>query len=132
MVKNNPQDNIGPSQRQLRVGELVRRILSDVLMRGEIHDLDLNQISVTVGEVVMTPDLKIATVYVSALGGSKNDTLIPLLIKNKSEIRRAISKKVTLKFSPDLRFRLDETFDRIEETRRLLKNEAVRKDLGLD
>ena len=132
MVKNNPQDNIGPSQRQLRVGELVRRILSDVLMRGEIHDLDLNQISVTVGEVVMTPDLKIATVYVSALGGSKNDTLIPLLIKNKSEIRRAISKKVTLKFSPDLRFRLDETFDRIEETRRLLKNEVVRKDLGLD
>ncbi len=129
MVKNNFHDNLGSSQRQLRVGELIRRILSDVLLRGEIHDPDLNQISVTVGEVVTSPDLKIATAYVSALGGNKNNTLISLLSKNKSEIRRAISKKVTLKFSPDLRFRLDETFDRIDDTRRLLADEKVRRDL---
>ncbi|MAI58504.1 MAG: 30S ribosome-binding factor RbfA [Rhodobacteraceae bacterium] len=132
MVKNNFHDNLGPSQRQLRVGELIRRILSDVLVRGEIHDPDLNQISVTVGEVVTSPDLKIATAYVSALGGNKNNTLISLLSKNKSEIRRAISKKVTLKFSPDLRFRLDETFDRIDDTRRLLADEKVRRDLDLE
>ena len=132
MVKKSFQNNLGPSQRQLRVGELIRRTLSDVLMRGEIHDPDLNQISVTVGEVVTSPDLKIATVYVSALGGIKNDTLIYLLSKNKSDVRRAISKKVKLKFSPDLRFRLDETFDRIDETRRLFMDEKIQRDLELD
>ena len=132
MVKNRFQDHPGPSQRQLRVAELIRRVLSDVLMRGEIHDPDLNKISVTVGEVVASPDLKIATAYVSALGGINNDTLICLLLKNKSEIRRAISKKVKLKFSPDLRFRLDETFDRIDETRRLFTNEKIRRDLKKD
>ena len=132
MVKKSFQNNLGPSQRQLRVGELIRRTLSDVLMRGEIHDPDLNQISVTVGEVVTSPDLKIATVYVSALGGINNDTLIYLLSKNKSDVRRAISKKVRLKFSPDLRFRLDETFDRIDETRRLFMDEKIQRDLELD
>ena len=129
MAKNSSHHDPGPSQRQLRVGELIRRTLSDVLVRGEIHDPDLNRISITVGEVTTTPDLKIATAYVSALGGEKNDNIIKLLSQNKSDIRRAISKQMTLKYTPDLRFRLDETFDRMDYTRKLFANEKVKQDL---
>ena len=129
MTKNSFHHGPGPSQRQLRVGELIRRTLSDVLMRGEIHDPDLNRISITVGEVTASPDLRIATAYVSALGGEKNADIIKLLSQNKSDIRRAISKQITLKYTPDLRFRLDETFDRMDETRRLFADEKVKRDL---
>ena len=130
MVKNKFNDGTGPSQRQLRVGELIRRALSDILMQGTIHDPDLNRISVTVSEVTASPDLKIATAYVCPLGGQGGEDLIALLAKNKSEIRRSISKKLTLKYTPDLRFRIDETFDRIEETRRLFSQENVKRDLN--
>ena len=129
MAKNKFYNGPGPSQRQLRVGELIRRTLSDVLARGDIHDPDLNRVSVTVGEVSASPDLKVATAYVCPLGGQGGENLIALLAKNKYEIRRAISKELTLKFTPDLRFRLDETFDRMVETRRLFSQDAVRQDL---
>ena len=129
MAKNKFHSGPGPSQRQLRVGELIRRTLSEVLACGDIHDPDLNRISVTVGEVSTSPDLKVATAYVCPLGGQGGENLIALLAKNKSEIRRAISKELTLKFTPDLRFRLDETFDRMDETRRLFSQDAVRQDL---
>ena len=129
MANNKFNDGIGPSQRQLRVGELIRRALSDILMQGTIHDPDLNRISVTVSEVTASPDLKIATAYVYPLGGQGGEDLIALLAKNKSEIRRSISKKLTLKYTPDLRFRIDETFDRMDETRRLFSQENVKRDL---
>ena len=130
MAKNKFSDGTGPSQRQLRVGELIRRALSDILMQGTIHDPDLNRISVTVSEVTASPDLKIATAYVCPLGGQGGEDLIALLAKNKSEIRRSISKKLTLKYTPDLRFRIDETFDRMDETRRLFSQENVKRDLN--
>ena len=129
MAKNKFNDNSGPSQRQLRVGELIRRALSEILMQGIIHDPDLNRISVTVSEVTASPDLKIATAYVCPLGGKGGEDLIALLAKNKSEIRRSISKKLTLKYTPELRFRIDETFDRMDETRRLFSQENVKRDL---
>ena len=129
MAKNKFNDGPGPSQRQLRVGELIRRALSDILMQGSIHDPDLNRISVTVSEVTASPDLKIATAYVCPLGGQGGEDLIALLAKNKSEIRRSISKKLTLKYTPDLRFRIDETFDRMDETRRLFSQENIKRDL---
>ena len=129
MAKNKFNDGPGPSQRQLRVGELIRRALSDILMQGAIHDPDLNRISVTVSEVTASPDLKIATAYVCPLGGQGGEDLIALLAKNKSEIRRSISKKLTLKYTPDLRFRIDETFDRMDETRRLFSQKSVKRDL---
>ena len=91
MGKNKFHDGSGPSQRQLRVGELIRRTLSDVLARGDIHDPDLNRISITVGEVTTSPDLKIATAYVCPLGGQGGHDLIALLAKNKPELSRAIS-----------------------------------------
>ena len=83
MAKNNFNNSPGPSQRQLRVGELIRRALSDILMQGIIHDPDLNRISVTVSEVTASPDLKIATAYVCPLGGKGGESLIALLAKNK-------------------------------------------------
>ncbi len=130
MGKNKFHDGDGPSQRQLRVGELIRRTLSEVLQRGDIHDPDLNRISITVGEVTTSPDLKIATAYVCPLGGQGGKDLITLLARNKSELRRAVSKNLALKFTPDLRFRLDETFDRMDETRRLFAQDQVRRDLS--
>lgn len=129
MAKNKFHDGPGPSQRQLRVGELVRRALSEVLARGETYDPELNRISITVGEVSASPDLKIATAYVCPLGGQGGDEVIALLAKNKSELRRAIGKNLGLKYTPDLRFRLDEIFDRMDETRRLFAQDTVRRDI---
>ena len=129
MAKNRFQDGPGPSQRQLRVGELIRRTLSDVLARGDVHDPDLNRLSITVGEVRTSPDLKIATAYVLPLGGKGQDDVLALLARNKGELRRVIGKKLALKFAPDLRFQLDRTFDRLDETRAMFEQDAVRRDL---
>ena len=128
MAKNKFHDGPGPSQRQLRVGELIRRTLSEVLARGDVHDPDLNRMSITVGEVRTSPDLRIATAYVRPLGGKGQDEVIKLLARNKGELRRAVSKKLALKFAPDLRFQLDETFDRMDDTRRMLNQDNVRRD----
>ena len=130
MAKNKFHDGPGHSQRQLREGELIRRTLSDVLARGDVHDPDLNRMSITVGEVRTSPDLKIATAYVLPLGGQGQDEVIELLARNKSELRRVIAKKLALKFAPDLRFQLDDTFDRMDDTRRMLAQDTVRRDLG--
>ena len=128
MAKSSSQGG-GPSQRQLRVGELIRRSLSDVLARGDIHDPDLNRLSITVGEVRTSPDLRVATAYVLPLGGRGKDDVLELLSRNKGELRRVIAKKLALKFAPDLRFRLDDTFDRMDDTRNMLNQDAVRRDL---
>ena len=130
MAKNKFHDGPGPSQRQLRVGELIRRALSEVLARGDVHDPDLNRMSITVGEVRTSPDLKVATAYVLPLGGKGQEDVLKLLAKNKSELRRAIGKKVGLKFTPDLRFQLDQTFDQMDETRRMLNEARVRQDVA--
>jgi ribosome-binding factor A len=129
MAKNKFHDGPGPSQRQLRVGELIRRTLSDMLMRGDVHDPDLNRLSVTVGEVRTSPDLKVATAYVLPLGGQGQEDILDLLRRNKGELRRVVGKKLGLKYAPELRFRIDETFDQLDETRRLFAQEDVRRDV---
>lgn len=128
MGKNKFHEGSGPSQRQLRVAELIRRTLAEVLARGDVHDPDLNRLSITVGEVRTSPDLKIATAYVLPLGGQGQEDVLKLLARNKGELRRAVSKKLALKFAPDLRFQLDETFDRMDDTRRMLEQDDVRRD----
>ena len=128
MAKNKFNDG-APSQRQLRVGELIRRALSDVLARGDLHDAELNRLSITVGEVRTSPDLRIATCYVLPLGGKGKEDVLKLLAKNIGELKRLVSKKTDLKHTPEFRFRLDETFDRMDETDRLLNQEAVRRDI---
>ncbi|ARO15776.1 ribosome-binding factor A [Ketogulonicigenium robustum] len=119
----------GPSQRQLRVGELIRRTLSSILQRGDVHDPDLQRASITVGEVRTSPDLKVATAYVLPLGGGNAEAVLAALRRNKGEIRHMIGHGMTLKFVPDLRFEIDRTFDRMDETRRLFDDEHVRRDL---
>ncbi len=132
MAKNKFHDGPGPSQRQLRVGELIRRTLSDVLMQGDVHDPELNALSITVSEVRASPDLKIATAYVLPLGGDKREEAIQALARNKHELRRAIGKEMSLKYAPDLRFLIDDTFDKLDESRRLFSQDKVRQDLEKD
>lgn len=129
MAKNTHTDGSGPSQRQLRVGELIRRTLSSVLARGDVHDPDLNRMSITVGEVRLSSDLKIATVYVMPLGGVGRPEAIEALKRNRGELRRAITKDLTLKYAPDLRFLIDDTFDRMDATREMLSRPQVRADI---
>ncbi|MFZ1469672.1 MAG: 30S ribosome-binding factor RbfA [Paracoccaceae bacterium] len=121
----------GPSQRQLRVGELIRRTISDVLNRGDIHDPELNSIPITVGEVSCSNDLKVCTVYVMPLMGTVPvEDAIKALARNKGELRHRVGAQLTLKYAPDLRFRADETFDRLDETRRLFSDPTVQRDLA--
>ena len=129
MGKNSFQDGAGPTQRQLRVGELIRRTLAQVLAQGDIHDPDLNRLYITVGEVRCSNDLKIATAYVMPLGGVGRDDAVAFLARNKHELRRLIGKKVGLKYTPDLRFRLDEMFDQMDATREMFSRDEVKRDL---
>lgn len=132
MAKKRFHTGEGPTQRQLRVGEMIRRRLSDVLMHGDVHDPDLNRLSITVGEVRTTPDLRIATVYVMPLGGKHREEAIAALARNKGELKHQIAKATSLKFTPELRFVIDETFDQMDETRRLFSDETVRRDVEHD
>lgn len=117
------------SQRQLRVGELIRHALSSVLLRGDVHDPDLNRHSITVSEVAVSPDLRVATAYVLPLGGKDRDAALLALRTNRVELRRLVTKGLALKFSPELRFEIDTSFDKMDEARRLFADEKVRKDL---
>ncbi len=130
MVKKLQHSGAGPSQRQLRVGELIRRTLAQVLAKGDIHDPDLNRMSITVGEVRASPDLRRATAYVLPLGGEHRAEALEALNRNRHELRRAVAKGVALKFSPELRFVIDDSFDRMDDTRRLFSQDDVRRDLN--
>jgi ribosome-binding factor A len=129
MANNKFHEGGGPSQRQLRVGELIRRTLSDVLARGDIHDPELERMSITVGEVRTSPDLKIATVFALPLGGIGQEDVLKILARNQGELRRAVAKQLNLKYAPEFRFRLDESFDRMDNSRRLFTQENITRDL---
>src|SRR6187551_1650302 len=118
-----------PSQRVLRVGELIRHALADMLTRGEVHDPTLETHMVTVPEVRMTPDLRLATVYVMPLGGKDVQEVVAALERNKRFLRGEIARRVNLKFAPEIRFRIDERFDEAERIEKLLRTPEVRRDL---
>ncbi len=109
---------------------MIRRELAEVLARGDLHDDALARVSITVSEVRTSPDLKIATAYVMPLGGEAQAETLAALKRNKAELRHLISRKLTLKYVPDLRFQLDETFDRMDDTRRLFEDERVQRDIA--
>ena len=132
MAKSRFNEGSGPSQRQLRVAELIRRRLSDVLNHGDIHDPDLNRLSITVGEVTCSPDLKVAIAYVLPLGGGHREEALDALRRNRSDIRRVVGKGLQLRFTPEIRFVIDETFDRLDDTRAMFADENVRRDLDRD
>ncbi|MDQ8731949.1 30S ribosome-binding factor RbfA [Bradyrhizobium sp. LHD-71] len=117
------------SQRQLRVGELVRHAISDILAQGNVHDPVLEGRLVTVPEVRMTADLKLATIYIMPLGGGDVGDVVAALERNRKYLRGEIAHRVNLKFAPDIRFRADERFDEAERIERLLQTPAVKKDL---
>src|ERR1700748_1995390 len=119
----------GGSQRQLRVGETVRHAVAEILAHGDIHDPDLAGHIITVPEVRMSPDLKLATIYVMPLGGRDTDKVITALDRNKRFLRGEIAHRVNLKFAPDIRFRIDERFDEVERIEKLLRAPQVQRDL---
>jgi ribosome-binding factor A len=119
----------GPSQRQLRAGELVRHALAEVLARGEVHDPVIQGHMITVPEVRMSPDLRQATVYVMPLGGRDEKEVLAALERNRKFLRGEVARRVNLKFAPEIRFRLDERFDEAERIEKLLRTPEVRRDL---
>ncbi len=118
-----------PSQRMLRVGELVRHAMSELLTRGELNDPVLEKLVVTVPRVKMSPDLKLATIYVMPLGGGDSAPVIAALDRHKKFLRGEVARKINLKFAPDVRFRIDDTFDNADHIDRLLNSPQVRRDL---
>jgi ribosome-binding factor A len=119
----------GASQRQLRVGELVRHILADVLARGEVHDRVIEGHLITIPEVRMTADLRLATVYAMPLGGRDADAVLAALNRNRRFLRGEIARRINLKFAPDVRFVIDDRFEEAERIERLLRTPAVQRDL---
>lgn len=132
MSKHRPRNESGPSQRVLRMGELVRHALAEMLARGEIHDPVIETHTITIPEVAMTPDLRHATAYVMPLGGKDEKAVIEALNRNKKFMRGLLAKKIEAKFMPDLHFRLDERFDRAEKIDELLRRPEVARDLKRD
>jgi ribosome-binding factor A len=121
-----------PTQRALRAGELVRHALAEIFARGEVHDPVLEGHLITVPEVRMSPDLRMATIYVMPLGGKDTKDVLAALDRNKKYLRGEVAHRVNLKFAPDIRFMLDERFDEAERIDKLLRTPAVRRDLDED
>jgi ribosome-binding factor A len=132
MANRRAAKSTGPSQRQLRVAELIRHALSEMLTRGEIHDDVLAAHVVTIPEVRMSPDLRLATVYVMPLGGKDTEAVLEALERHKRYIRGEVAEAVNLKFAPDIRFLADETFEEADRIERLLASDKVRRDLDKD
>lgn len=122
------EQTAGPSQRQQRVAELVRHALAEVLSRGDLQDDVLTKNVITIPEVRMTPDLKLATAYVMPLGGRDREAVLKALDRNKKVLRQEVARRVNLKFAPDLRFLQDESFDEAARIDALLRSEKVARD----
>src|SRR6202047_4107199 len=132
MSYRHSQPTKGPSQRALRAGELIRPALAEILARGEVHDPVIETHLITVPEVRMSPDLRVATVYILPLGGQDAAVVLAALDRNKRYLRGEIARRVNLKFTPDIRFRIDERFDEAERIERLLRSPQVKRDLDND
>ncbi len=129
MNRDRHQQGGAPGQRQLRVGEVIRRALSEILARGETHDPDLARVSITVSEVRCSPDLRHATAFVLPLGGVNTASVVKALTRNKAELRRLVTARIDLRFSPELSFQPDESFDRMDRARDLFASPEVARDL---
>jgi ribosome-binding factor A len=127
--QRDPETSHAPSQRQLRVGELVRHAFADMLARSAVHDPVIQSHVITVPEVRMAADLRLATIYVVPLGGRAADAELAALARNKRFLRGEIAQRINLKFAPDVRFRLDERFDEAARIEKLLRTPAVQRDL---
>ena len=122
----------GPSQRALRVGELIRHAMADMLTRGDVHDPVLEGHLITVPEVRMTADLRLATIYIMPLGGDRAQEIVEALNRHQRFIRGRIAPELDLKFAPELRFFVDETFEQFGKIDSLLKSDRVQRDLNAE
>ena len=129
MMKNKNEPARGPSQRQLRVGEIVRHAVTDLIARGDIHEDIITQAIITVPEVRMTPDLKLATVYISLHNMRQEKLILAAFDKHRRQIRTEIASRVNLKFAPDVRFRIDESLAAAAKIDALLRRPEVQRDL---
>ena len=120
----------GASQRQLRVGELVRHAVAEMLTRGDVHDPVIEGHLITVPEVRMSPDLRLATIYVMPLGGRDAEEVVAAFERNKKFLRAEIAHRINLKFAPDIRFRIDERFEEAERIDKLLAFAGGRARFG--
>ena len=121
---------LGPSQRQLRVGEMLRHALAEILSRSDIRDADLGGVSVTITQVKPSPDMRYATVYCAPLGGEHADAVIAALNRHKGYLRGQMGHMIAIKFTPDLRFVEDQSFAEAEKIENLLKSPEVQRDLA--
>jgi ribosome-binding factor A len=126
---HNSRREIGPSQRQLRVGEMLRHALAEILRRNEIRDPDLDGVSVTISQVKPSPDMRYATVYCEPLGGQNAGPIIAALNRHKGFLRGQMGHMISIKFTPDLRFLEDQSFAEAEKIENLLKSPQVQRDL---
>jgi ribosome-binding factor A len=129
MPRRQSGKSTGPSQRQLRVGELIRHALAEVFTREEMHEAVLSPEALTVSEVRMSPDLRLATVFVLPLGGKEVAQILAALEANRRYLRGVVARAVNLKFAPEVRFRADESFEQARRIDRLLASDKVRQDL---
>jgi len=130
MARHQHRDqSAGGSQRQLRVGELIRHELADMLARGDVHDPVIQGHLITVPEVRLSADLRLATIYIMPLAGRDKEEVLDAFERNKRYVRGEIARRVNLKFAPEIRFRIDERFDEAERIEKLLRTPVVQRDL---
>jgi ribosome-binding factor A len=125
-----PSRNIGPSQRQLRVGEALRHAIAQILSRNEIRDPDLESISVTITQVKPSADMRYATVYCEPLGGQHAKEIVAALNRHKGFVRGQMGHLIETKFTPELRFVEDDSFAEAQKIETILKSERVSRDLS--
>jgi ribosome-binding factor A len=128
--RDGPRDQGGPSQRQLRVGEMLRHALSEILARSDIRDPDLEGVSVTITQVKPSPDMRYATVYCEPLGGVHARETVAALNRHKGYLRGEMGKRIAIKFTPELRFVEDDSFAEAQKIEDILKSERVSRDLS--
>jgi ribosome-binding factor A len=127
--KQNRDSGPNASQRQLRVGELVRHAMAEMLTRGDVHDPVIEGHLITVPEVRMSPDLRLATIYIMPMGGRDAEQVVAAFERHKKFLRADIARRVNLKFAPDIRFRVDDRFAEAERIEKLLRSPEVKRDL---
>ena len=130
--KQHRDSPLGDSHRQLRVGELVRHALADMLTRGDVHDPVIERHMITIPEVRVTADLRLATIYVMPLGGRDAEEVVAAFERHKKFLRAEIAHRINLKFAPDIRFRVDDRFAEAERIDKLLRSPDVQRDLKRD
>ena len=121
---------LGPNQRSLRVGELVRHALAAIFARGDVEDDALRGAIITVPEVRMSPDLKLANAYVMPLGGQRAEAIVEALNRHRKYIRGRVAPQINMKFAPEVKFFVDDTFEEAGRIEALLRSDKVKRDLA--